>query len=57
MEENNVYSVRDIAITFDLTRYVIAADIITPTAGENSGSYFSQGCHLIILYIYIHIYI
>ena len=54
LEENSVYSVSVIAITFDLTRTVIAADITTLTAGEYTGSYFAQGNYLIfILYICI----
>ena len=50
-EKNSVYSVSVIAITFNLTRSVSAADITTLTADGYSGSYFVQGCHLIILYI------
>ena len=37
-EENSVYSVSVITITFDLTRSVSAADITTLTAGEYTGS-------------------
>ena len=41
LEENSVYSVSVIAITFDLTRTVSAADITTITAGEYTGPYFA----------------
>ena len=57
LEENSVYSVRVIAITFDLTRTVSAADITTLTAGEYTGSYLAQGgCHL-SYYIYIQLHV
>ena len=52
LEENSVYSVRVIVITYNLTRSVSAAYNITPTAGEYTGSYFVQGGFLIIIYIY-----
>ena len=52
LEENSVYSVSVIAITFVLARSASAADITTLTAGEYTGSYFAQGGYLIILYIY-----
>ena len=55
LQENSVYSVRVIALTFDLTRSVSVADITTLTAGEYTGSYFAQGGYLIILYIYIQL--
>ena len=52
LEENSVYSVSVIAITFDLIRIISAADITILTAGEYTGSYLAQGCHfIIILYI------
>ena len=41
LEENSVYSVSVIAITFDLIRTVSAADITTLTAGEYTGPYFA----------------
>ena len=49
LEENSVYSVSVIAITFSLTRYASAADITTLTAGEYTGSYFAQGGYLIFI--------
>ena len=53
LEENSVYSVSVIAITFDLTRSVSAADISTLTAGKYTGSYFAQGGYLSSYYLYI----
>ena len=55
LEENSFYSVSVIAITFDLTRTVIAADITTLTAGEYIRSYFFHGCYLIIILYYIQL--
>ena len=49
LEENSVYSVSVIVITFDLTRTVSAADITTLTDGEYTGSYLAQGGYLIII--------
>ena len=58
LEENSVYSVKVIAITFNLTRSVNVADITTLTAGEYTRSYIIHICYLIdIIYIYIYIYI
>ena len=52
LEENSVYSVSVIVITFDLTRTLSAADITRLTAGEYTESYLAQGGYLIsILYI------
>ena len=60
LEENSVYSVSIIAITFDLTKSV-TADITTLTAGEYTRSYIIHICYLIyiiyILYIYVLLHV
>ena len=44
LEENSVHSVSAIAFTFDLTRSVVATNIITLSAGENNEFYLIQVC-------------